>query len=114
MRTIFLGFLNLLKNCSVFLDKISKPMERKMAYFFCSLQILICIFAEAIAVVFFIVQFRKPVSWDIRLVLILFLVIMSFMFGAHIHMIVTRDLKHIRDTDPKKKSDPMKEKKIEF
>jgi hypothetical protein len=114
MKTLFLGFLSLLEKGSAFLEKITKPMERRMAYFFCCFRILVSFFAEAMAVVFFIIQFRKQVPWDIRLVMILFLVIISFMIGAHIYMIVTRDLKHIRDTDPKKKKDPLKEKKIEF
>ena len=85
-----------------------------MAYFFCGLQILVCLFAEVVAVGVFLIEFRKPVPMDIRVVLLLFIGIVSFLIGSYAHMIITRDLKHIRDTDPKKKKDLLKEKKIEF
>jgi hypothetical protein len=114
MRTIFSGFLNLLEKGSAFLEKIFKPMERRMAYFFCILKILTSIFAEAFAVGFFVVQFRKPVSWDIRVALILFLAIVSFLLGFHIHMIINRDMKQLRETDTKKKMNQAKDKKIEY
>lgn len=113
MKRVFEGFLNMLERYSAFLERISRPMEIKLAYFFCGLQILTCVIAIVIAAGIFVVEMRKDLPWDMRLFLIVVFLILLFMLGAWIHMIITRDLRHIKDEHPAKK-DPNKDNKIEF
>jgi cell division protein FtsW (lipid II flippase) len=108
------AFLDFLGKCSAYLDKISKPMEKRMAYFFCVTQIVVCLIAIAIAVVFFGYNFLRQTTLEIRLVLVLFLLVMLFMLGSYAHMLITRDLKHIREQYSGKKEDTAKKRKIEF
>lgn len=114
MKSLFKIFLDSLEKFSGYLEKASRPMERRFAYFFCTMQIVVCVIAGAIAFGFFVVEFQKQTSWDVRFVLIGFILFVLFMLGSWIHMIFTRDLRHIRNTDPNKKEDPMKKRKIEF
>lgn len=113
MKSVFESFLDFLENASSYLEKISRPMERRLAYFFCSLQILVCVIAGAIAFGYFVVEFSRHTAWDTRMVLIGFIVVILLMLSSWVHMIITRDLKHLRDTGSKKK-DVAKERKIEF
>jgi hypothetical protein len=106
--------LDLLEKFSAYLEKISKPMERKMAYVFCIMQILVSLIAAAMAIGFFVYNFQKQAAFEMRMVLLVFLMVMLFMLGSYIHMIITRDLRHIRGQDPKKKEDTAKKRKIEF
>jgi hypothetical protein len=108
------SFLDFLEKASAYLEKISKPMERKLAYVFCTMQILVCLMAAAGAVGFFIYYYPKQTSDKVHVVLIIFLLVMFFMLGSYIHMIITRDLKHIRSEDPNRKEDTAKKRKIEF
>lgn len=107
-------FLDFLEKGSAFLDRISKPMERKMAYFFCFLQIIVCFLSIGIAVGFFVYNFSRQTAFEVRLTLILFIAVILFMLGGYVHMLITRDLKHIREQNPDKKEDTAKKRKIEF
>lgn len=108
------SFLDFLEKCSAWLDKISKPMERKTAYVFIVMQIVVCLMSISIAVVFFIYNFQKQAAFDIRVILIIFLLVIMFMLGSYVHMLITRDLKYIRSQKPNGKEDAAKKRKIEF
>lgn len=107
-------FLDFLEKCSAWLDRISKPMERKTAYVFIVMQIVVCLMAISIAVVFFIYNFLKQAAFDMRVILVLFLLVILFMLGTYVHMLITRDLKYIRSQKPNQKEDTAKKRKIEF
>jgi hypothetical protein len=107
-------FLELLEKFSAYLEKISKPMERKMAYVFCIMQIVVCLISVAAAVGFFVYNFQKQTAFEMRMVLLVFLLVMLFILGSYTHMLITRDLRHIRGKDPEKKEDTAKKRKIEF
>ena len=108
------SFLDFLEKGSAWLDKISKPMEGKMAYFFCFTQIVVCLMAIAIAVGFFVYNILRQTAFEVRMSLILFIVVILFMLGSYVHMLITRDLKHIREQNQNKKEDTAKKRKIEF
>ena len=105
------AFLDFLERGSAYLEKISKPMEGKMAYFFCFTQIVVCLIAIAIAVGFFAYYFLKQTTLEIRVILVLFLLVMIFMLGSYAHMLITRDLKHIREQYSGKKEDTQRKEK---
>jgi len=107
-------FLEFLEKFSAYLEKISKPMERRMAYFFCVMQIVVCLLAVGIAIGFFVYNFQKNTAFDIRMVLFIFLLVMLLMLGSYIHMLITRDLRHIRSQGSGIKEDIAKKRKIEF
>ncbi len=108
------SFLDFLEKCSAWLEKVSKSRERRMAYVFIVMQIVVCLMAISIASVFFIYNFLKQTSFEIRMVLLLFLAAMLFLLGSYTHMLITRDLRYIRSQDPNKKEDTAKKRKIEF
>jgi cadmium resistance protein CadD (predicted permease) len=108
------SFLEFLEKFSEALERMSKSTERKLAYVFCIMQILVSMTAAATAIGFFVYYYPKQSSTDMHVVLIVFLLVMLFMLGAYIHMIITRDLKHIRSQNPNRKEDTAKKRKIEF
>lgn len=110
MRSLF----DFLEKGSAWLDKISKPMEKKLAYVFCVTQIVVCLMAISVAVGFFGYHFLRQTDFSIRMTLIVFLLVILFMLGSYVHMLITRDLKHIRGQDLGKKEDVTKKRKIEF
>jgi hypothetical protein len=103
-----------LEKGSAWLDKISKPMEGKMAYFFCFTQIVVCLMAIIAAAGFFIYNFAGHTAFEVRASLILFIIVILFMLGGYAHMLITRDLKHIREQNLNKSEDAAKKRKIEF
>lgn len=107
-------FLNFLEKCSVWLDKISKPMEAKVSYFICMAQIVVCFLAMGAAAGFFAYIFPRQTAFDVRLVLIVFLVVILLILGPYTYLLITRDLKQIRDRCKKIKEDTAKMRKIEF
>jgi membrane protein YdbS with pleckstrin-like domain len=108
------SFLDFLEKASAYLEKISKPMAKRTAYFFCAAQIVVSLIAIAIAVVFFAYYFLKQTTLEVRVILVIFLLVMLFMLGSYTHMLITRDLKHIREQYSGKKEDIAKKRKIEF
>lgn len=94
--------LDFLEKGSAWLDKISKPMETKMAYFFCMAQIIVCLIAIAIALVFFVYSFAGQTDFNIRMLLVLVFAVLLFVLGGYAYMLITRDLKHIKERGQKK------------
>lgn len=90
------SFLDFLEKGSAFLDKISKPMERRMAYFLCTVQIVVCLMAIFAAIIFFIYNFIGQTSFDVRVVMILSGTVILFVLGSYVYLLITRDLKHFR------------------
>jgi hypothetical protein len=108
------AFLDFLEKGSAYLEKTTKPMEGKMAYFFCFTQIVVCLLAIVGAVGFFAYNFPRQTAFEVRAALVIFLLVILFMLGSYAHMLITRDLKHIREQYSGKKEDTAKKRKIEF
>jgi len=107
-------FLDFLEKCSRWLDKTTKPMERRMSYFFCMTQIVICLMAMCVSVGLFIYYFQKQTVFEVRMVSAIVVLVILLILGPYTYMLITRDLKHIRGQKTGKKEDTAKKKKIEF
>jgi len=114
MKTFVNLFFRYLEKFSEFLESASKRRQRRYAYFFCSLQIISCLMGAAAMIGFLIYYFPRQAAIDIRMVLIIFCLVTLFMLGSWIHMIITRDLRHIRSQNQNEKEDLAKKNKIEF
>lgn len=114
MKTFVNLFFRYLEKFSEFLESASKRRQRRYAYFFCSLQILSCLMGAAAIIAFFIQNFPKQTALETRMVLIICCLATLFMLGSWIHMIITRDLRHIRSQYQNEKENPAKKHKIEF
>jgi len=68
----------------------------------------------AAAIIGFLIYNFPRQTADIRMVLIICCLATLFMLGSFIHMIITRDLRHIRSQSQNEKEDPAKKHKIEF
>lgn len=108
------AFLDFLEKASAYLDKISKPMEKRMAHFICVTQIVVCLIAMAIAVVFFAYNFLRQTAFEVRGALIVFLLAVLLILGPYTYLLITRDLKQLRNQASGKKEDTAKKRKIEF
>ncbi len=108
------AFLDFLEKASAYLDKISKPMEKRMARFICVVQIVVCMIAMAIAVVFFVYVFMRQASFEVRGALVVFLLAVLLILGPYTYLLITRDLKQLRSQASGKKEDIAKKRKIEF
>lgn len=106
--------LDFLEKGSAWLDKVSKPMEGKMAYFFCFTQIVICLAAISASAIFFTYNFLRHDAFEVRVSLIIFLVAISLLLGSYVRLLITRDLKYLRNLNPNKKESTEKKRKIEF
>lgn len=94
--------LDFLERGSAYLDKISKPMERRMAYFFCTLQIVLCLISICAAVFFLIYNFTRQTSFEIRVVMVVSIVLILLILGGYVYLLVTRDLKNFRSQNSEK------------
>lgn len=113
MKRLIELFFRGLASFSQFLENASARRQKKYAYFFCVLQILVSLFSISIAIICFVLYYEKLSELNLILFAILLLAACFFMLGAYIHMIVTRDMRHIR-SQYANEEDPVKKNKIEF
>ena len=95
-------------------DEILKSTERKFAYIFCIMRILIDLFGAALVVVGFVSFIKMADSTYTYAIFIIAFLFCIFIVGVDIHYVIFRDLRHIRSTDPNKKEDALKKNKIEY
>ena len=92
--------------------RIQKKIEKGIAYGICGFRILVDLLALAIAGMFFFHYFKKANSIELYVIMTLCSVFVLFLIGTDVHMVITRDIRHIRGAD--RNEDESKIKKIEF
>ncbi len=111
MRRLIELFFRGLASFSQFLENAAARRQKKYAYFFCVLQIMVSLFAISIAIISFVLYYEKLSELNLILFAILVLALCVFMLGAYIHMIITRDMRDIRGRYTNEKEDTAKKTK---
>lgn len=114
MKRLLDMFFRYLEKFSVFLEHMAARRQKRYAYFFCGLRIMIGVIAILMAAAMLILNFQKLPSLTIQLLAILALVLCVILLGAYIRVIITQDMKQIQRKDPKANEDPARKNKIEF
>lgn len=81
-----------------------KSIERKFAYAFCGLRILVDLGGIIAAAIFAVIYLQKNISIEVNVIVVLCMAVGLFIAGTDIHMIITRDIRHIMGKDKDKNS----------
>ncbi|QOX64354.1 hypothetical protein FRZ06_13870 [Anoxybacterium hadale] len=76
-----------------------KTMQRRVAYVFCGLRIFVDFLGLVAVLVFAVLYLMRNVSLEVNIITIIAMGAALFLLGADIHMIVTRDIRHLMGKD---------------
>lgn len=76
-----------------------KALQRKVAYVFCGLRILVDLLGLVAVLIFAVTYLMRNVSLEVNIITIISMGAALFLLGADIHMVVTRDIRHIMGKD---------------
>jgi len=78
-----------------------KPLERKVAYVFCGLRILVDLLAFVAMIIFAVGNLLWNLSLEVNLIIVIAMGAAIFLLCMDIYMIVTRDIRHIMGKEQK-------------